>query len=159
MLSRRVISLMDLASFVFMKPIRQMRYNQLYSAPEWKNRLISNIISETSSRGSWKWKKELLDDLIPSEGMKQNSDTACSMATTLWFTKADKEKGVPNALFSCGQYTICWNLLEYINKLKKDKSNTNSNHNLIIGCEVQLMDDWEKFLTDPQWLMKEQKLI
>lgn len=149
----RLGSLLDLAQAVFMKPIRQMRYGVLYQDPKWKNRLISNIISETSSNGSWREKRNFPEELIPSEEMKMNSDKACSMGTTLWFTENDKKEGIPEALFTTGQYTICMNLLEYISKLEKDDSNTTPSHKLIMGCKAQLLEDWDGFQHDPRFLL------
>lgn len=150
----RLCSLLDLAQAVFMKPIRQMRYDSLYQDPKWKNRLISNIISETSSNGSWRKKGSLPKELIPSTEMKINSNKACSMGTTLWFTEKDKKEGIPEALFTTGQYTICMNLLEYISKLEKDNSNINSSHKLIMGCKEQLLDDWNEFQHNPQFMLR-----
>ena len=86
--------------------------------------------------------------------MKMNSDKACSMGTTLWFTENDKKEGIPEALFAAGQYTICMNLLEYIFKLEKDNSNTNQSHKLIMGCKEQLLDDWNKFQHNPQFMLR-----
>lgn len=157
MFSSRASSLMHLASFVFMKPIRRLRYNQLYGDSRWKNRLISNIINELASNESWKWKSKIgknPDYLIPSEAIKANSDKGFSMGTTLWFTDKEKSDGMPDALLSCGQYTICWNLLEYIEKLKENSDNTNNTHKLIMQCETQLRNDWEHFQQDPMFLAK-----
>ena len=149
----RLASLLDLAQAVFMKPIRQMRYSSLYRNPKWKNRLISNIISELSSQGSWQRKGNLPQELIPSEEMRKNSDKACGMGTTLWFTESDKKEGVPEALFTTGQYTICMNLLEYIIKLENDSSNTTPAHELIRSCKAQLLSDWNEFQRTPQFLL------
>lgn len=149
----RLTSLLSLAQSVFMKPIRQMRYNALYGSPNWKNRLISNNVSELSSKGSWKWKKDLPDYLKPSDVMMKNSDKASNMGTTLWFTESDKENGVPEALFMCGQYTICMNLLEYIEKLKVDFSNTTDTHKQLLECERQLRSDWMQFQSTPGFLL------
>ena len=52
------------------------------------------------------------------------------MDTTLWFTADDKLNETPEALFACGQYNICMNLLEYINKLKTDMTNTTAAHQI-----------------------------
>ena len=149
----RLTSLLDLAKAVFMKPIRQMRYGSLYRNPKWKNRLISNIISELSNQGSWQRKGNFPQELIPSEEMKKNSDKACGMGTTLWFTESDKKEGVPEALFTTGQYTICMNLLEYIVKLENDSDNTTPAHELIRNCKAQLLSDWNEFQCNPQFLL------
>ena len=149
----RLTSLLTLAQSVFMKPIRQMRYNALYESSNWKNRLISNNVSELSTKGSWNWKKNLPDYLKPSEVMRINSDKASNMGTTLWFTESEREKGIPEALFSCGQYTICMNLLEYIEKLKVDFSNTTETHKQLMECERQLRSDWMQFQSAPDFLL------
>lgn len=149
----RLASLLDLAQAVFMKPIRQMRYDSLYRNPRWKNRLISNIITELSGQGSWRWKVDFPEELAPSDEMKRNSDKACGMGTTLWFTESDKKDGVPEALFTAGQYTVCMNLLEYIIKLENDSSNTTPAHKLIMGCKAQLLNDWNEFQRNPQFLL------
>ncbi|MFT0204835.1 hypothetical protein ACMSFV_12535 [Bacteroides thetaiotaomicron] len=39
--------------------------------------------------------------------------------------------------------------MEYIETIKKDPSNTNEHHQLILACEEQLRKDWEKFQKDP----------
>lgn len=153
LLKNRTLSLLTLAQSVFMKPIRQMRYNALYENAVWKNRLLSNNVNELSSKGLWRWKKNYPDYLKPSQAIIENSDKASSMGTTLWFTKDDREQEIPEALFTCGQYTICMNLLEYIEKLKKDMSNTTDTHKLLLGCEQQLKSDWEQFQSNPRYLI------
>lgn len=153
MVQTRLTSLLTLAQSVFMKPIRQMRYNALYESSNWKNRLISNNVSELSTKGSWIWKKNLPDYLKPSEVMRINSDKASSMGTTLWFTESEREKGIPEALFTCGQYTICMNLLEYIEKLKINFSNTTETHKQLMECERQLRSDWMQFQSAPDFLL------
>lgn len=154
LLKNRLSSLLTLAQSVFMKPIRQMRYKALYENAIWKNRLLSNNVNELSNTGSWRWKNGYPDYLKPSQAIIDNSDKASSMGTTLWFTKEDREKEIPEALFACGQYTICMNLLEYIEKLKKDMSNTTDTHKLLQGCENQLRSDWEQFQSNPRYLIK-----
>lgn len=154
MLESRLASMVDLAQSVFMKPIRQMRYKALYENPNWKNRLVSNNVSELSSTGSWRSKNVHSWALTPSATMQGNSDKACSMGTTLWFTEEDKKQGIPQALFAAGQYTICMNLLEYIMKLEKDNSNTTPTHVLIMACKRQLECDWEQFQRNPHFLIQ-----
>lgn len=150
---KRLNSLLHLAQAVFMKPIRQMRYNALYNDSRWENRCISNNVSELSSKGSWRWKKNFPDKLVPSDMMKTNSDLASTFGTTLWFTDEDKRKGVPEALFCSGQYTICMNLLEYIYKLKNNHDNTTEYHKRILSLETVLKNDWDAFQTNPKCMM------
>lgn len=154
LLKNRLLSLLSLAQSVFMKPIRQMRYRELYENVMWRNRLLSNNVNELSSNGSWKWKKDFPKVLKPSQMIIDNSDKASSMGTTLWFTKEDKEQNIPEALFACGQYTICMNLLEYIANLKNDMSNTTDAHKILLECESQLKSDWKQFMSNPKFLLK-----
>lgn len=92
---------------------------------------------------------QLPEYLKPSNKIQQHSTIATAMGTTLWFTQEEKEAGVHDSLIAAGQYTICWNLLEYIETIKKDPSNTNEHHQLILACEEQLRKDWEKFQKKP----------
>lgn len=153
MAESRLSSLVTLAQAVFMKPIRQMRYKDLYEDKGWENRLISNNVSELSSKGAWNYKKGYPEYLKPSELMMRNSDLASSMGTSLWFSSKDKEKGMPEALFAAGQYNVCMNFLEYIERLEVDNSNTTSVHQDIISCKKQLMDDWLKFQDAPGFMI------
>lgn len=153
MAETRISSLLTLAQGVFMKPIRQMRYNQLYKDEGWYNRLISNNVHELSSKGSYRWKQNYPEHLKPSETMNVNSDKAANMGTTLWFTEKEKVEGVPEALFTAGQYTICMNLLEYMEKIVKDGRNTNVNHRQLLSCMNQLKSDWESFQSNPHFML------
>jgi hypothetical protein len=58
-----------------------------------------------------------------------------------------------DAIIACGQFNLCWNLLEYIDKIKRDPTNTNENHQLFVGCEDQILSDWEKFQVNPFWMV------
>ena len=149
----RIDSLLDLSQTVFMRPIRNLRYNQVFSDRGWFNRRITNNITELSSKGMWKMSPSYPEELKPSNGMCKNSDQAAGMGTTLWFTEEDKKNGLPEAVFTTGQYTICMNLLDYIIKLKKDATNTTETHKLIIACEQQLRDDWKHFQENPNYLL------
>lgn len=153
----RVKSFLQLSKAIFMKPIRQMRYNSLYTTPIWKNRRITNTIYElTADFGSWKnkiTKGKIPSWLAPSTEMQKTSKLATEMGTTLWFSDEDKANKIPEALLACGQYNICMNLLEYIEKLKKDNVNTTEAHNIIMVLENQLKQDWELFKSNPQWLV------
>ncbi len=151
-------SFLQLSKAIFMKPIRQMRYNSLYATPMWKNRRITNTIYElTADFGSWKKKlkkNRIPSWLAPSEEMQKTSKLATEMGTTLWFSDEDKINGIPEALLACGQYNICMNLLEYIEKLKMNAENTTEAHNVIMALEDQLKQDWEQFKLNPQWMVE-----
>lgn len=157
MLMNRAKSIVMMSSEVFLKRLRKLGYGSLYDDKEWKNRLISNAIYELCPEK--KWQSHFNNDnlpsyLVPSIAMQENSIKANSMGTTLWFTDKNKQDGIPLALMATGQYTMCYNLLEYIYKIEKSPVNLNENHKLIIGCKDQLMQAWNKFQEDPQWMVK-----
>lgn len=160
LVANRVNSVLMLTTSVFMKHIRRLEYDRIYNDPAWKNRNITNTVYELRQSERWESKiKEgkLPADLAPTTLIQENSDKAAAMGTTLWFTEEDKTKGIPDALIAAGQYTICWNLLEYIDKIKKDSSNLNDSHQGILECEARLKADWEKFQKDPLFKLKECK--
>lgn len=100
----------------------------------------------------------------PSAELKDVAHKARNMGTTLWFTADElSEKGnMLNSLIACGQFTICFNLLEYIEKVVKgdtykeaydgydDKLKADIN-----DLYSRLMIDWKKFNDDPYWMVNE----
>ena len=156
MLMNRATSILKLSSSVFMKRIRKMTYSTLYDDEDWQNRKITNTIYELRDGEKWEAKSRngtLLGFLKPSKAIQENSTKAANMGTTLWFTQSDKEKGIPEAILAAGQYTICFNLLDYIDTIQKDIVCLNENHQLIMDCKQQLQDMWTKFQEDPLWMV------
>jgi hypothetical protein len=154
LLMNRATSVLMMTSSVFLKRIRKMSYSSLHDDEGWHNRLITNTIYELRPEESWAAKSKnnnLPAYLEPSLAMQENSRKAASMKTTLWFTQKDKDNGYPEAVFAAGRYTICFNLLKYIEDIQKDGDNTNENHELIISCKQQLMEAWAKFQENPLW--------
>jgi len=152
LIANRISSVLLLTSSVFMKHLRRMNYRSAYNDKEWKNRCIMNGVYELRPGEVWESKirnKQLPSYLKPSELIQKNSQKASDMGTTLWFTKDEIESGLPDALIAAGQYTMCWNLLEYIEIIKKDPENTNKNHQIIMECEQQLKSDWKAFQQNP----------
>lgn len=157
MIMNRAKSVVMMTSEVFLKQLRKLGYNALYDDEGWKNRLISNAIYELRPNEKWQSKADngnLPYYLMPSNLIQENSIKATSMGTTLWFTSADKQEQIPQALMATGQYTMCYNLLDYIYKIEKSPENLNDNHKLIIGCKEKLMEAWKKFQEDPQWMVR-----
>lgn len=156
----RVDSLLKLSGEVFLKHIRRLNYATIFNNPKWQNRRIMNAIYElrTKEKG---WiekiqKGSLPKNLAPSSLIQETAEFAASMPTTLWFTGDISEKRETlNKIIATGQFTACWNLLEYIYKLKTNQINTNNKHLEFIKLENQLQEHWEKFQSDPLWLVNE----
>lgn len=159
MLMNRAKSLIIMTSEVFLKRLRQINYSSIYNDETWCNRLVSSTIYELSTQTKWESEHimDTINELVPSEAIQQNSDQAMNMGTTLWFTDKDKAKGLPQAVIAAGQYNICYNLLDYINKIEIDPTNTTEAHKLLIDCRPQLQEAWKKFQSNPQWMVPKRK--
>lgn len=150
--ANRISSVLMLVSSVFMKHLRRMNYRSAYTDPAWMNRCVMNGIYELRPGESWEANlksKHLPAYLKPSELIQQNSIKAASMGTTLWFTEDEIASGMHDAIIATGQYTMCFNLLQYIEVIKKDKRNTTEAHQAILSCEDQLKAHWEEFQKNP----------
>lgn len=159
LLMNRAKSVVEMSSVVFLKRLRKMSYSSIYKDREWKNRVVTSTIYEL--RPDEQWQKmdnndTLPDYLAPSEDMQQISQQAASMGTTLWFTDQEKAEGMPQAIFACGQYTMCFNLLSYIESIEKDNTNLTEAHDLIKACKPQLLEAWEKFKENPRCMLPEE---
>lgn len=160
LVANRANSLLKLTMDVFLKHVRRLNYRRLYEDSGWKNRRIMNAVYELR-KGEKKLeekirKGEIKPELIPSEAVQKVAEKAASMGTTLWFTKEELDGKMLDSLIACGQFTMCWNLLEYIGKIKKDASNTTPAHINLVGIEAQLMQHWKAFNANPFWLIEKQ---
>ncbi|WP_205514591.1 patatin-like phospholipase family protein [Longitalea arenae] len=159
MLSNRKDSVMKMMNEVFLKRIRQLVYNNVYHKSEWKNRRIMNAVYELrpgeEKRQEKLQKGELPTYLDPSAAIQEVAQQAASMDTTLWLSPKDVESKMLDAVIACGQFTICWNLLEYIEKVKKDPSNTGATHQKLLSLENQLKLHWEQLQINPYWLFEQ----
>ena len=156
MLMNRAKSVIMMSSTVFLKRLRQVTYSSLYDDSGWHNRTVTSTIYELRPGERWQSMSEnktLPDYLVPSEAMQQNSVLAASMGTTLWFTPEDKAAGKPQAIFAAGQYTMCYNLLDYIEGIEKDSTNLTPAHASIIALKPQLQEAWQQFKRNPHYLL------
>ena len=157
MLMNRAKSVIMMSSEVFLKRLRKMSYSTIYENKEWDNRRISCTVYELRDGERWSNRQAndtLAEYLVPSESMRANSALAADMGTTLWFTAEHKSAGVPQALLTTGQYTMCYNLLDYIEQIEQSPSNLTDSHQLLIACKPQLIEAWKRFQADPQWMVK-----
>lgn len=158
----RVNSLLKMAGDVFLKHVRRLNYNKVYKDDSWKNRRIMNAIYELKKTEQGLQEKmqkgEISKDLFPSDAISDIAKKATAMGTTLWFTKDELEKeNMLDTIIACGQFTMCWNLLEYMHNIGKDNTNTNQRHQQLMQCKEKVRSDWEKFKSDPYWMVKRYK--
>ncbi len=83
------------------------------------------------------------------------------MRTTLWFDSRNQQSGTLATLVACGQFTTCYNLLEYIYRLKTNRRRDGMTYferlsqqyrQKVDFLEDRLKKDYEAFRQDPFWL-------
>lgn len=173
LIKNRISSVQSMVSEVFMKQIRRQEYGRVYNDKSWKSRLVMNAIYELTNDQT-KYRNADEKDLI-SEDLKNTSnilietaEKAKSMGTTLWFTSEEleddlkKHRSMLNTLIACGQFTGCFNLLEYIEKVLWDKENKEGydNYPVTLKSEIkdlynELLSHWHKFNDNPYWMVDE----
>lgn len=160
MLMNRTNSLLKMTNDVFLKHIRRLNFNTIFKDNSWRNRRLMNAVYQLRDHDQELVNRKInkgtiKEELIPSKAIQAVATKAASMGTTLWFTKEElEEKNMLNTLIACGQFTMCWNLLMYIDEIKKKTDNTNENHQALINCEGELLKHWELFKLDPFWMLK-----
>jgi hypothetical protein len=171
LLKNRISSVMSMVSEVFMKQIRRREYRLVYDKESgWNTRLIMNAVYELTEkqikyRNSGKEEKDLLSDDLKnvSPQLMAVAETAKSMGTTLWFTPEELGDGRANkldALIAAGQFTACFNLLEYIEKVlwhPHHASEWNAYppelRSAVNELYIKMMEDWKRFNEDPYWMV------
>ncbi len=161
-------SAMTLISDVFIKHMRWFSYERVYGDIVWRPRLIMNAVFEFTEEEVEKRKRKYpeMNEEIFEPGMEiiRVTSKANMMGTKLWFTPEELEgsENMPDTLIACGQFTICFSLLEYIEKYIKNKKYRNNyekyseeTKKAINQLEGELLDDWRKFKKDPYWMVRD----
>lgn len=108
-LKPRVSSISQLPD-VFMKRIRDQGYGSLFSDRHWNYRVKTNLIYD------------LMDPkLVLGKALQTAVEKANQMGTTLWFSEElpGSTPAMLDALITTGKATMCHNLIEYIQEIKK----------------------------------------
>ncbi len=145
MMELRVTSLITLTSEVFMKRIRRLIYASVYSNRDYDNKRVSNLIYSTLRSGD----KNIPHWLIPSPAVVETAGRAVAMETTLWFTRESDLRDIT----ACGQFTMCYNLLEFI--LRDAKRRGKAPSGKIRDIFDRAREDWERFKERPHWMVDE----
>lgn len=140
---------------IMMGHIKKSSYQTLFNSAQWKNRVMLNSLFILSSKGKWDRvlsKRNIQDkEMTPSRHIRQNSDKANKMNTTLWFTEEEVRTGMPEAILACGQYTTCWNLLQQIDRLQGVPEELLTDGQMeLIGLKNILKGDWKRFNQNPR---------
>lgn len=164
MLEDRISSSIKMVNEIFLKQIRRLNYQLFYAAESLKNRRALVLIYQLT-KGDYKESKsneigDFLEELklpIPNDKIFSVAQVAFQMETTLWFTPEDEALGRLEHIIACGQFSVCYTLMDYLSKL--DPKETNSTAEEIAAIKKQLEADWGQFLENPFWLIPNKKAI
>lgn len=160
MLTDRLTSAMTLINDVFLKQIRRLNYDLFYSKDELKNKRITATIYKLNGQKTPYSKGIGYNKAIkpaPSKNLESVCLTASETPTTLWWDKTDVAKNRMQTLIACGQFTVCYELMDYILKLKADKDNQIEDFSDIDILYKRLESDWKLFNNKPLWLVEKLK--
>lgn len=167
MVLRRKESGMKLVTSVFLRQMRWFSFERIFGDSGWRTRVVVNAAkkltaTEVSKRSAkyFYFSKDLLE---PGDAIMRTSAKANAMKTTLWFVDEELigDDNMLDTLIACGQYTTCFNLLEYIEKiLKRPRYKADydqydeATRNEIDRLYNALLSDWKKFKEDPYWMVR-----
>ena len=159
MLSNRLTSAMTMINDVFLKQMRRINYDLFYSKNELKNKRITATVYKLNGKispysNSSGYNKDIKP--TPSKSLESVGLTASETPTTLWWDKTDIAKNRMETLVACGQFTVCYELMDYILKLKADPG-TITDFTEIDKLYAALQTDWKAFNKQPLWLVEELK--
>lgn len=167
LIGNRRKSSMKLVSKVFIKQMRWHSFQRVFGDSDWRPRMIMNglfdITGDEVQKRKNKYPHFSKDILEPGEAMISVADKANSMATTLWFTKKELEgkENMLNTVIACGQFNICFNLLEYFEKFILNSKYADDYEKYspeirqsLTDLHFRLVNDWNKFKEDPYWMIK-----
>lgn len=168
----RLNSLITLLMDVFLKVVRRLNYNDLYNDKKYTYRRMSNLIKELTEEdfvkgqtrikneetegASSKFTSHLKGNYSQTVGpkIKAVAEEASSFGTTLWFTDDNQLQNMLDKLVATGQFTMCYNLLDYLEQLLFVKNNGFDTLDSNIQTELKqlyntILKDWEQFKQDP----------
>lgn len=150
MISERVTSTFKMVNDIFLKQIRRLNYDLLYSKPELKNRVITSTVYQLNGKPS-PYGNQTLNAAIPAPSARLQAAAlvASETATTLWWDETDLHLQRQNNLIACGQFTTCYNLMDYVLKLKANGITSGELDTLYKHLET----DWKQFNEDPFFLV------
>lgn len=168
LLGNRRRSVTKMVTKVFIKHMRWFSFERVYGNPAWRPRLIMNAVFELTEAEVLKrankyphFTRELLE---PGPRIMDVAARSLKMGTTLWFSpeQLGGEKILPDTIIACGQFTICFNLLEYFEKFLYNKHYKNDYDKYsdelkaeLTKLHAWLLEDWKKFKENPYWMVDE----
>lgn len=156
LLVNRMTSATTMINDVFLKQMRRLSYDLFYSKSKLKNKRITATVyklngKKTPYNNGVSYNKTIKPK--PSKQLETASLIASETPTTLWWDKTDVEKNRMENLIACGQFTICYELMDYIIKLKADPNLEELDFLEIDKLYTLLKQHWVAFNKQPLWLV------
>lgn len=162
MLVIRLTTLITLSNDVFLKRIRYLLYNQFFELNNLKKtgRAKTNHIYDLSFSNDLNRLKSYSTNIHPSKELQKVAENAFGMGTTLWFSEENDRQFRKASIIACGQFNTCFNLLDYVLKLKTSFDGrkpvfdqlSEANQTLVNKLQNRLEKDFEHFNQDPFWM-------
>jgi hypothetical protein len=166
----RLNSLLSLLLNVFLKVVRRLNYNLVYNDDRWQYRRIGNLIHklrrddyETQGRRTAEEPTSAVQNqrlftgdyaTDVGENIRQVAEAASDFGTTLWFTPEDQLGGILDKLVATGQFTMCYNLIEYLENLLYTHGQDPETQAGLKALLQQCTAHWAQFKTDPFFMLK-----
>ena len=146
MITERVTSAMVMVEEIFLRQIRRLNYDLLYSRTDLKDKIITTTVYQLNGKPHSIRNKNQQEGFLEegSEKIRQAALIASNTPTTLWWDEEDRKLNRLDNLIACGQFTTCHNLIQFIKNLPKEKKTAAVNDIL-----DQLQNDWDSFKKDP----------
>ncbi|GGI57477.1 patatin-like phospholipase family protein [Winogradskyella haliclonae] len=157
MLTDRLTSAMTMINDVFLKQMRRLNYDLFYSKSSLKHRRITATVYKLNGQETPYSKGKAYNKAIkphPSKSLQSVALTASETPTTLWWDQTDIAKNRMETLIACGQFTACYELMDYILQLKKDENSGVSDFAELDKLYEALEKDWKAFNKSPLWLVE-----
>ncbi|HVW61571.1 MAG TPA: patatin-like phospholipase family protein [Puia sp.] len=183
MLKTRLNSTLSMVMDINLKQTRRLIFDiffgNFYGQDVWVNRRAFNVIYELSAFNKASREKSIRNK-FPGDAAAQSllldgclelnavAEEARAMGTTLWYDHTDAKEKKLMKVVSCGQFTTCGKLLEYVLDLEqtmKEEAGMPEGQRTIQllpearvefdKVKAQLLEDWGKFKSDPYFLYKE----
>ncbi|WP_341227381.1 patatin-like phospholipase family protein [uncultured Arcticibacterium sp.] len=151
LLTERMTSTVKMVSDIFLKQIRRLNYDLVYAKEALRNKVISSTVYELNGQETL-YKKDDADAKIkpmPSKQLKRVALIASEAPTSLWWDENDVKNDRMDSLIACGQFTTCYNLIDYILKLEGKGKNTAATDAL----KKALIKDWKAFNKNPVFMV------
>lgn len=168
----RINSLLTLLLNVFLKVVRRLNYNLVYNDDRWDYRRMSNLIHTLTRRdyeSPGRRPGEEQTPGAPAQSMFRGdydldigphietvAEAASGFGTTLWFTPEDKLGGTLDKLVATGQFTMCYNMITYLETLICNPAFTSlpaDTQTALSDLYDQCRADWPSFKTHPLFLV------